>query len=726
MKHIEYYLMLDIMCQDLMYFKLTRGSIQSQLKFREDIRDGNLKDSKPFQAPLSIRGVPGFDPNVPDVRGDLGTQGFGETVTVAEEGKKAINDAVGSVAPTVFGGISAGIGLLNQAQQQAAADTGVQGAQGAAGATGAEPPKAGATGAEPPKAGATGAEPPKAGATGAEPPKAGDRAASSVIDTSSLDIAFPECAGATSIKEKLRCVREKMRDLNKTLGKQFLDAQDAIREQYSQPLKDIRKERTSQRAAISTSTSPDYIKDNDERRARLAQIDAETREKLDAQERERDEKVYNKYKALFFTESYTSKLNAQTKAFEDYNRSQGFSEGRGRRDFERDGNFGRDSGPAVAGDQGFFNPIRRPNFSRGGKFSIDSFRGENAIDTPDGALGEGGFQIGLKDGSRSEQVVSGRARRSGGAGGVVPLFPPEPRDPRGGAGGGAGGGGAGGAGGVAVNQLDLDNIRAVENFRQNYNNLVSRAIALQARLQISDPLEASLNTGVMRAWDLATVYAQRQFASGRFSDKDAAFIKKQIDQAVSTGQVNPPTDWKRYHSGGKVKAFSNGGDVPIMAQEGEFVMSRNAVQRLGVGTLSRMNQGLPTFHKGGPVGVAQYRQFGGKIGGGTSSGPQSSITVNGSDAAKELNNAIITGGETVKQSWQALFDTVSEGLNSALSQVSTIPNQINATIAPVQIEGVNSFTEALAAQLVPKIIEQIAPLINTNNNGGTTEQGAGV
>ena len=73
-----------------------------------------------------------------------------------------------------------------------------------------------------------------------------------------------------------------------------------------------------------------------------------------------------------------------------------------------------------------------------------------------------------------------------------------------------------------------------------------------------------------------------------------------------------------------------------------------------------------------------------------------------------------------------MFDTVAEGLNSALGQISTIPNQINTTIAPVQIEGVGSFTDALAAQIVPKIVEQIAPLIGDNTNGGTTEQGAGV
>jgi len=117
---------------------------------------------------------------------------------------------------------------------------------------------------------------------------------------------------------------------------------------------------------------------------------------------------------------------------------------------------------------------------------------------------------------------------------------------------------------------------------------------------------------------------------------------------------------------------------------------------------------------------AQYRQAGGRIFGRQNNAPSSAVTVNGADAAKELNNAIITGGETVKASWQQLFDTVAQNLDSALSQVSTIPNQINATVAPVQIEGVQSFTEALSAQLVPKIIEQIAPLINKNSQGNNS------
>ena len=233
---------------------------------------------------------------------------------------------------------------------------------------------------------------------------------------------------------------------------------------------------------------------------------------------------------------------------------------------------------------------------------------------------------------------------------------------------------------------------------------------------------AQYNQAVLsRNFDVARRIAQRYFSSGDISPETQSIIKGQIEAGRRTLGVDKNV--ALYGKGGKVKGFSNGGDVPIMAQDGEFVMNRNAVGRLGVGALTRMNNGLPSFHDGGPV----YRQFGGGVARRSGANrPQTSVVINGVDAAKELNNAIITGGETVKQSWQTLFDTVAEGLNSALGQISTIPNQINTTIAPVQIEGVGSFTDALAAQIVPKIVEQIAPLIGDNTNGGTTEQGAGV
>lgn len=43
------------------------------------------------------------------------------------------------------------------------------------------------------------------------------------------------------------------------------------------------------------------------------------------------------------------------------------------------------------------------------------------------------------------------------------------------------------------------------------------------------------------------------------------------------------------HNGGMIQSYHKGGNVPIMAQEGEFVMQRSAVESIGIENLSRMN-----------------------------------------------------------------------------------------------------------------------------------------
>jgi hypothetical protein len=45
-----------------------------------------------------------------------------------------------------------------------------------------------------------------------------------------------------------------------------------------------------------------------------------------------------------------------------------------------------------------------------------------------------------------------------------------------------------------------------------------------------------------------------------------------------------------FHNGGLV-GYANGGEVPAMLQSGEFVMNRQAVQSLGLGSLNQMNRG---------------------------------------------------------------------------------------------------------------------------------------
>tara|TARA_Y100001963_G_scaffold53085_1_gene74399 strand:+ start:323 stop:2560 length:2238 start_codon:yes stop_codon:yes gene_type:complete len=53
-----------------------------------------------------------------------------------------------------------------------------------------------------------------------------------------------------------------------------------------------------------------------------------------------------------------------------------------------------------------------------------------------------------------------------------------------------------------------------------------------------------------------------------------------------------------FHGGGMIQSYHQGGNVPIMAQEGEFVMRRSAVESIGAENLARMNR---TGQSGGNV-----------------------------------------------------------------------------------------------------------------------------
>ena len=45
-----------------------------------------------------------------------------------------------------------------------------------------------------------------------------------------------------------------------------------------------------------------------------------------------------------------------------------------------------------------------------------------------------------------------------------------------------------------------------------------------------------------------------------------------------------------YHQGGMIQSYHEGGDVPMIGQEGEFVMRRSAVESIGLENLNRMNR----------------------------------------------------------------------------------------------------------------------------------------
>lgn len=101
------------------------------------------------------------------------------------------------------------------------------------------------------------------------------------------------------------------------------------------------------------------------------------------------------------------------------------------------------------------------------------------------------------------------------------------------------------------------------------------------------------------------------------------------NQKLAKFQIDPETGMPIDDLKGRNKVkmtqtvgFAAGGhvdSVPAMLTPGEFIMSKGAVQRHGVGFMKNLNQGrIPGFRRGGVVGTGnvQYKQGGGSVGGG--------------------------------------------------------------------------------------------------------------
>lgn len=76
--------------------------------------------------------------------------------------------------------------------------------------------------------------------------------------------------------------------------------------------------------------------------------------------------------------------------------------------------------------------------------------------------------------------------------------------------------------------------------------------------------------------------------------------------APTTSTSNWTSPWARRHGGGNVPGR---GDVPILAEGGEFVVRKEAVSALGMGTMTAIN----SFHQGGPVGHRHRRGYSERI-----------------------------------------------------------------------------------------------------------------
>ena len=103
--------------------------------------------------------------------------------------------------------------------------------------------------------------------------------------------------------------------------------------------------------------------------------------------------------------------------------------------------------------------------------------------------------------------------------------------------------------------------------------------------------------------NFATFKLMSLFFGGNFTDfaKAPTLFGQTMQQLLSRGAssgfgvdtssldgVSPASGL--FHNGGMIQSYHKGGNVPIMAQEGEFVMRRSAVESIGIENLSRMNR----------------------------------------------------------------------------------------------------------------------------------------
>jgi len=150
-------------------------------------------------------------------------------------------------------------------------------------------------------------------------------------------------------------------------------------------------------------------------------------------------------------------------------------------------------------------------------------------------------------------------------------------------------------------------------------------------------LNAEQKAGVQLAQGVGNAFAQATINGQNFGDAVVSSLKAIASQIISKfavysllnvftgGAFGGTTSFLKFafaHTGGYIKEdktiqrFATGGqvqgedNVPIMAQAGEFVMSRNAVDSIGIDNLARMNQtgnaGVTINVQGNFIGEENY------------------------------------------------------------------------------------------------------------------------
>jgi TP901 family phage tail tape measure protein len=219
--------------------------------------------------------------------------------------------------------------------------------------------------------------------------------------------------------------------------------------------------------------------------------------------------------------------------------------------------------------------------------------------------------------------------------------------------------------------------------------------------------------GKVEDFDKAEAIFRGNFAGG-FTPNSAEITKRiQLAKLFYFGNAfaDRPINLQKFHTGGLIGNFAQGGEVPIMAQKGEYVMSRKAVRQNGLGVLNAMNGGVVHKQEGGFLG----RRSGGVL------NRNISVSLDARNASALLQDSILNAGSSVNQLWSQTFTTFMEQFTQAVTPIQglvNMPKEFTHTIQPVDVQGTDGITKDISAnvqRLLMPMVEKIVDIVQGNN-----------
>ena len=179
-------------------------------------------------------------------------------------------------------------------------------------------------------------------------------------------------------------------------------------------------------------------------------------------------------------------------------------------------------------------------------------------------------------------------------------------------------------------------------------------------------------------------------------------FKPTIDRVSPSGAFTNIYDGDFSKPNKRVTA-ANGGEIPIMAQAGEYVINRKSAKSIGYGNLSKLNK----YHNGGVVGrYAAGDVVASRTGAGAIEFDKSVVQL-----AKEIS----AGGVDIKTA----FDQAKKAMEQAAAKLATAdPGRVGQQAAS---RGVNMSKVPLRQPLNQPAFNKLSPAQNPNANTGTKQ-----